>query len=51
MEILLDIGANYPAGAKFPRVGCPDPITVLVVVDRLSAATAGSDYTLDIAFN
>lgn len=27
------------------------PITVLLVVDSVSAATAGSDYTLDIAFN
>lgn len=28
-----------------------NPITVLLVVDSVSAATAGSDYTIDIAFN
>ncbi len=48
-------GANDlgPGGSEsiFFQSALPDSITVLIVVDSLSAATAGSDYSVDIAFN
>lgn len=48
-------GANElgPGGSEsiFFQSALPNPITVLLVVDSTGAATAGSDYTLDIAFN
>lgn len=48
-------GANDlgPGGSEsiLYQSALPDPITVLLVVDSVGAATAGSDYTLDIAFN
>lgn len=45
-----DLGPGGSESILF-QSALPNPITVLLVVDSVGAATAGSEYTLDIAFN